>query len=129
MEKRSTLPPASAILMTAARPARPPPTTMILGAAISNLPILFRGLSSGVSDHGSVVRDEFSVSAPVAVDPSCQWHDVGRVLVLRADEGPDARQAHEQKHETQRGADIAEALAGDGAGGDAPLSGEEPDAV
>src|ERR1700709_417843 len=33
MEKRSTLPPASAILMTAARPARPPPTTMILGAA------------------------------------------------------------------------------------------------
>src|SRR4030088_1886638 len=39
MEKRSTLPPASAILMTAARPARPPPTTMILGvaAAISYL--------------------------------------------------------------------------------------------
>src|ERR1700748_1221771 len=33
MEKRSTLPPASAILMTAARPARPPPTTMILGVA------------------------------------------------------------------------------------------------
>src|SRR5580692_11583367 len=34
MEKRSTLPPASAILMTAASPAKPPPTTMILGAAI-----------------------------------------------------------------------------------------------
>src|SRR5271163_4901472 len=33
MEKRSTLPPASAILMTAASPARPPPTTMILGVA------------------------------------------------------------------------------------------------
>src|ERR1700752_2889771 len=34
MENRSTLPPASAILMTAASPARPPPITMILGAAI-----------------------------------------------------------------------------------------------
>src|SRR5271156_2977850 len=33
MEKRSTLPPASAILMTAERPARPPPTTMTLGVA------------------------------------------------------------------------------------------------
>src|ERR1700760_3164453 len=39
MEKRSTLPPASAILMTAARPARTPPTTMILGvAAAMSLP-------------------------------------------------------------------------------------------
>src|SRR5580692_3382308 len=41
MEKRSTLPPASAILITAARPASPPPTTMILGDAIK-FPILLR---------------------------------------------------------------------------------------
>src|SRR6266478_9029839 len=34
MEKRSTSPPISAILITAARPARPPPTTMIFGAAM-----------------------------------------------------------------------------------------------
>src|SRR5579859_7501670 len=34
MENRSTSPPISAILMTAERPARPPPTTMILGAAM-----------------------------------------------------------------------------------------------
>src|ERR1035438_5327512 len=33
MENRSTVPPASAILMTAASPARPPPTTIILGDA------------------------------------------------------------------------------------------------
>src|ERR1700739_3142378 len=33
IENRSTLPPASAILITAARPARPPPTTIILGDA------------------------------------------------------------------------------------------------
>src|SRR5579863_9690223 len=38
IEKRSTVPPASAILMTAASPASPPPTTIILGvAAISYL--------------------------------------------------------------------------------------------
>src|SRR6202035_406246 len=35
MEKRSTFAPISAILMTAASPASPPPMTMILGAAIS----------------------------------------------------------------------------------------------
>src|ERR1700686_3342922 len=34
MENRSTLAPISAILMTAASPARPPPTTMILGVAM-----------------------------------------------------------------------------------------------
>src|SRR5579864_3190528 len=34
MENRSTLAPISAILMTAASPASPPPTTMILGVAI-----------------------------------------------------------------------------------------------
>src|SRR5580692_9258238 len=34
IENRSTSPPISAILMTAARPARPPPTTMIFGADI-----------------------------------------------------------------------------------------------
>jgi hypothetical protein len=33
IENKSTLPPASAILMTAANPASPPPTTMILGVA------------------------------------------------------------------------------------------------
>src|ERR1039457_7690843 len=33
MENRSTSPPISAILMTAARPARPPPTTIIFGVA------------------------------------------------------------------------------------------------
>src|SRR4051794_7007683 len=42
IEKRSTLPPASAILITAASPASPPPTTMILGfvAMIRTYPFL-----------------------------------------------------------------------------------------
>src|SRR5437879_12740578 len=41
IEKRSTSPPISAILITAARPARPPPTTTILGvAAIDEIPTI-----------------------------------------------------------------------------------------
>src|SRR5580698_3828048 len=36
IENRSTVPPASAILITAASPASPPPITMILGAAIES---------------------------------------------------------------------------------------------
>src|SRR5260370_10508851 len=46
MEKRSTLPPASAILMTAARPARPPPTTMILGVAAAMFAFLLLLISN-----------------------------------------------------------------------------------
>src|SRR5271155_1220055 len=43
IENRSTLPPISAILITAESPARPPPTTIILGAAIyrTGLPSAF----------------------------------------------------------------------------------------
>src|SRR5215831_866224 len=39
IEKRSTCPPISAILMTAESPANPPPTTIILGAAILECPL------------------------------------------------------------------------------------------
>ena len=54
------------------------------------------------------------------------FRDVG---VLAADEGPDAGQAHDGEHDAEGSADVAEALAGGFAGGDAPLGGEEPDAV
>src|SRR5215469_5767092 len=47
MEKRSTLPPASAILMTAERPASPPPTTMILGVAAAMCYSLSGGILRG----------------------------------------------------------------------------------
>src|SRR5215470_5697309 len=50
MENRSTCPPASAILMTAASPASPPPTTMILGFAIQLRPFHHRG-------HGGTQRE------------------------------------------------------------------------
>ena len=52
-----------------------------------------------------------------------------RVGVFAADEGPDAGESHDREHDAERGADIAEALARGFAGSDAPLGGEEPDAV
>src|SRR5438046_3019488 len=42
IENRSTLPPCSAILMTADKPASPPPTTMILGFVAIGVALLLR---------------------------------------------------------------------------------------
>src|SRR5258708_14308220 len=53
MEKRSTCAPISAILMTAESPARPPPITIIFGAAIVPLSAFCELL---VDDHGSAAR-------------------------------------------------------------------------
>src|SRR5271154_1940939 len=52
-----------------------------------------------------------------------------RVLVVGSDEGVEAGEAEAAERYTQRGADVAEALAGGVTGGDAPLGAEEPDAV
>ncbi len=49
IENKSTLPPASAILMTAASPASPPPTTMILGVAAAIAYLLLEAISE--NDH------------------------------------------------------------------------------
>src|ERR1700722_15839456 len=65
MEKRSTLPPASAILMTAASPAKPPPTTMILGAAIR-----FRVLSTCLQSE-----QEKTFARPAQVHALVEWCD------------------------------------------------------
>src|SRR5271157_3857991 len=62
IENRSTSPPISAILMTADRPARPPPTTMIFGTAMlyeSDLPGRTRALSPNLEQsltHYDVFR-------------------------------------------------------------------------
>src|SRR5579862_7807604 len=58
IENRSTWPPASAILITAASPARPPPTTMILGD--DAIVFLFSGQRSVVGDQ----RPETSCAPP-----------------------------------------------------------------
>src|SRR3984957_14144797 len=56
IENRSTVPPASAILMTAASPASPPPTTMILGVAILSLSET-RGQRSEIRDQRREFRE------------------------------------------------------------------------
>src|SRR5581483_1030476 len=87
MENRSTLPPISAILITAESPASPPPTTMIFGFdAISlrfNLPGLYPELQeiyrmtteSFIEPVGSrgcngVFKNEYIVTAPTSTKTS-----------------------------------------------------------
>src|SRR5579859_2826742 len=65
MENKSTFPPASAILMTAASPAKPPPTTMILGAAIR-----FRVLSTCLQN----LQDK-TFARPAPVHALVEWGD------------------------------------------------------
>ena len=80
MENRSTLPPISAILMTAASPASPPPTTIIFGVAI-----LLHRLS--VSCGGG-----WSVIVRVIVPVGGSWNPLA--------EGVQAHQAYDaQQHE------------------------------
>src|SRR4029078_7712006 len=51
------------------------------------------------------------------------------IFVFRADEYPDARESHEEENDAECCADVAETLAGDVAGCDAPLGGKEPYAI
>src|SRR5438445_6902323 len=60
MEKRSTLPPASAILMTAESPARPPPTTMIRGVAAAIKLFLFQNLHLFAEDKHHATKTNYS---------------------------------------------------------------------
>src|SRR5271154_119214 len=55
MENRSTCPPISAILMTAERPARPPPITMILGFDAIDRITAFRKLYFVAPDPASTM--------------------------------------------------------------------------
>src|SRR5258707_7852806 len=64
MENRSTLPPASAILITADRPARPPPTTIIFGVAAIRLPLFHRrgtGVPANSVFHGDAAATFYCV--------------------------------------------------------------------
>src|SRR6202035_2049532 len=107
MEKRSTLAPISAILMTAESPARPPPMTIILGAAISLYRLSVRsGCVAVIYDcaaHGRLLRAR----------PKC-----GKAGQSRPGQDKEEGQAHNQK-----------ALPRSFSGNDAPLRREQPDAV
>src|SRR5271154_113341 len=80
MENKSTCPPISAILMTAERPARPPPTTMIFGFDAIDRISAFRELyfvapdpaSTWLAPTGSVAccaceRNEVRLARPAPV--------------------------------------------------------------
>src|SRR5580698_3761115 len=109
MEKRSTVPPASAILMTAASPARPPPTTMIFGVAIAS----FQEELSAFS---------YQIKTPLEVRD-------GGVGVHGADERPDAGDSHAGEQDAEGETDPGKTAARGFSGDDAPLGGEEPDAI
>src|SRR4051812_12323709 len=68
IENRSTLPPASAILMTADKPASPPPTTMILGTAA-----MLRSLSSARRREPSEVTAGARCLAAHSAAPVARW--------------------------------------------------------
>src|ERR1700719_3057807 len=108
IENRSTLAPISAILMTAASPARPPPTTMILGIAI----LLHRP-----SVAGSRVACVHNVSGRPRrlLEPLPER--------VETDQTYDAQQHEQCQAHTQK--PLLCLVAGD----DAPLRGEQPDPV
>src|SRR5579864_5279954 len=108
MENRSTLPPISAILITAANPASPPPTTMILGVAI----LLHRpSVGSGRVPRVRNIRSR-----------------AGRLLEALA-ERIQADQPHHTQQYKKCHADAQQALLRFVAGNDAPLRREQPDSV
>src|SRR5215469_16164372 len=53
IENRSTWPPTSAILMTAARPASPPPITITLGVAAIGLPTCYSARLQALAQRGT----------------------------------------------------------------------------
>src|SRR5436305_2844472 len=118
MENRSTWPPFSAILMTAESPARPPPTTIILGVIgifscrCSNLrlyqTLLLIGSWRGFNGFNCWACDRLLRSR----DERLQAHQA------------DNRDHHEQRHATDQ--NFVPRLFSDG---DSPFCAEEPDAI
>src|SRR6266850_226737 len=114
MENRSTCPPFSAILMTAAKPARPPPTTMILGMAA----MLF----------GSALLRCAQGRGPCFDLLSCR-RIYRSIAPLWAEKRAQREHADHYEDEGEAGAKYAEAAAGPLAHHQAPLSCEQPDAI
>src|SRR6266852_9651223 len=115
MEKRSTVPPISAIFITAERPARPPPTTIILGAVIVLLFefLMLRRESKALPHHDGV----------------CWTNDSICGLQGPIEERAHRDHAHDHEQCSNREADIGEAPARLVARRNAQLSGKEPQSV
>src|SRR6267142_251937 len=127
MEKRSTCPPASAILITAARPASPPPTTTILGfvAAMFSLSSFSRR-----PQRARIFPDTLLIDRCADAGLGLRRIQIGgRVLPLRHAERAQREHAHHDQQYRQRGADASHLFAGPLADRDAPLGAEQIDAV
>src|SRR5579864_2697216 len=106
IENRSHSPPISAILMTAASPANPPPTTMILGATMLLHPRC----------GGRVARvDNVAVCTGHILEPRVERVQAG--------------QSHDREQQEERQAEIEQPLLRLVPGNNAPLGREQPDAV
>src|SRR5579863_4192254 len=101
IENRSTWPPISAILMTAASPANPPPTTMIFGAAM-----LLHPRCGGCGER----VDNVAVDSRHILEPRM--------------EGVQAGKPHDREQQEECEAEIEQSLLRLVSGNDAPLRGE-----
>src|SRR5271169_4241305 len=112
MENRSTLAPISAILITAASPASPPPTTMILGVAI----LLHRPSVAGCSRGCSVACVDYGAVRPAFLQRT------------RA-EGVQTRKPGSEQHQEQNQAYAQQPLLRLISRHNAPLRRKQPDAI
>src|ERR1700680_25058 len=112
MENRSTFAPISAILMTAASPASPPPMTMILGAAISL--------------HRLSVRSGFWFRRVARVHDGSPCR---RSILKPLAECVQAHQAHRAHEQKKSQAQPEKSLLRLVAGNNSPLGREQPDAI
>src|SRR5437660_2666221 len=108
MENRSTSAPISAILITAASPARPPPTTMILGVAI---------LSHRPSAGCTRVTRAGNVSARLVL--------LQRTRAERIQTGKSRSAQHQEKYQAHAQQPLLRLVPRR----DAPLRAEQPDAI
>src|SRR6516164_8966002 len=115
MEKRSTWPPISAILITAASPASPPPTTMIFGVAA----IAFRSPIFRAHAQQLVHQSHNRIGSRSGID------GLPRVVKERVH----GSETSDHKDNRQREANIAKAAPRLLTHRDAPLRTEEPQAI
>src|SRR6185312_5907147 len=119
IENRSTCPPASAILMVAESPARPPPTTMIFGLAIrfeisksGNFEIESRPSSSWFSNYPITKLHNYEIPSLhlLSFHLSCRCRIGTQVAPLRflgGNERPHRYHANHHEQDSNRETDYA----------------------
>src|SRR5581483_6676885 len=120
MENRSTCPPISATLMTAAKPASPPPTTMILG---------LDAIEVRVSLAASPFRGRLLQNPAMLGLRPLLLEFLLRPLRLGITERPDDRETHDDEQQGHRDSELLHAGASLVADHQAPLGGEQEKSI